>query len=374
MEEPVLDQARQTKAREYSRLRRRLSFAMSAFSLIFLLVLIFTGVSQWFTGLFDWPVIAVALIYFLALMLVYGVLTAFVSFYRGFILPHRYGLSTQKLSGWLMDAVKGRVIGLLFSSVAVVTFYYILIEFPAIWWLLVWGLAEIVSIILSIVAPVILVPLFYKMKPLADENLKPRLEQLAEKAGARVNGIFVLDFSSKVTSANAALMGMGRTRRIVISDTLIQQYTTPEIEVITAHEIGHHMHRDIFRLFIFQAAASLLVLKLIDIIARSIAVPSGFSGIADPAGLPLLLLLFGILNTLISPLVNTYTRYVERQADEYALHLIGNPQAFISAMTRLVNQNLAVAYPAKWEEILFHDHPSYYRRVEHARMYQKNRE
>ena len=151
---------------------------------------------------------------------------------------------------------------------------------------------------MSIVGPVWLVPIFYKVRPLADSELKTRLEQLAKKAGAKVNGIFTLDFSSKGTTANAALMGIGRTRRIVISDTLISQYTTPEIEVVTAHEIGHHLHRDIYRSFIVQSALYLIVLKIVDVIFKAVVAPPGYSGIADPAALPLLLLLFGVLGFL----------------------------------------------------------------------------
>ena len=197
------------------------------------------------------------------------------------------------------------------------------------------------------------------------------MEQLAEKAGARINGIFVLDFSVKGTSANAALMGLGRTRRIVISDTLIQQYSTPEIEVVTAHEIGHHMDRDLIRLFLFQWAVFLAILKIADWILNASIAPLGFNGLADPAALPWLILLFGALSLLLSPLTNSFTRSVESQADEYALTLTQNPKSFIDSMTRLTNQNLAVAYPARWEELLFYDHPSYNHRVAHARAFEK---
>jgi STE24 endopeptidase len=372
-ERPALDQERQKKAREYSRIRRRLSLLETGISLVLILILIFSGLSNWFAGLFDWPVIPTAVVYFVILIAAYEVLTAPLSYYRGFILPHRYGISTQKLKGWLMDLAKGGAIGLVFSAAAVTVVYWLLLYFPDIWWLLAWSLMLIVSVFLSVIAPIVLVPLFYKVKPLADGELKSRLEKLAEKAGAGVRGIFILDFSSKVTSANAALMGIGRTRRIVISDTLIQQYSVPEIESVTAHEIGHHMHRDVFRLFIIQSVLSLIVLKLVDVLLKATAVHAGFSGIADPSALPLLLLLFSAVSSLFSPLTNSYTRHVESQADGYALDLTDSPQAFIDAMTRLVNQNLAVANPPQWEELLFYTHPSYHRRVEHARIYEATR-
>jgi STE24 endopeptidase len=373
IEDPVLDPEKQKKAREYTGIRRRLGFLDTGITLILLLILVFTGVSRWFAGLFEWPEIATAVVFFLVVIVGYEVLTAPLSYYRGFTLPHRYGISIQKLKSWLGDLAKGGAIGIVLGSAAVAVVYAFLLRFPEIWWLLAWVLMLAVSVLMSIIAPVFLVPLFYKVKPLADSELKTMLEKLARKAGAEVHGIFVLEFSSKETSANAALMGLGQTRRIVISDTLIQQYSAPEIEVVTAHEIGHHVNRDIFRMFVIQSAVSLVVLKIVDVVLKATATPLGFSGISDPAALPWQVLLFGVLLTLASPLTNGYTRHVESQADGYALGLTEDSRAFINAMTRLVNQNLGVARPPRWEEVLFYDHPSYYNRVEQARKFEKGR-
>jgi STE24 endopeptidase len=370
IERPVLDEGRQTKAREYSRMRRRLGFVDMALTLALLLVLVFSTASPWFTGLFSWPVIAVAVVYLLVILVGFEAVTSPLSYYRGFVLPRRYGISVQKLSGWLLDLAKSGGIGLILAAAAVALIYWFLLNYPDIWWLLAWALIMLVSLISSVVAPILLVPLFYKMKPLADGDLKAKLDKLAQKAGARVHGIFVLDFSARGTTANAGLMGIGRTRRIVISDTLIQQYSAPEIEVITAHEIGHHMGRDIFRLLVVQASFSLIVLKIVDVILKVTVSPLGFSGIADPAALPLLVLLFGAFITLASPFLNTFSRLVESQADAYALVLTNDSPAFIDSMTRLANQNLGVANPPKWEELLFYDHPSYNKRVAQARSYE----
>jgi STE24 endopeptidase len=339
--------------------------------MILLLILIFSGVSGWFTGLFNWTPVAVAIIYFLTLMVAYEIITAPLSYYRGFVLSHRYGISTQTVKSWLGDVVKAGGLGLTLGVAAIAIVYWFLLTFPDFWWLLAWGLMLLVSILMTIITPVFLVPLFYKVRPLSDGELKTRLEQLARKAKAAVQGIYTLDFSSKGTAANAALMGMGHTRRIVISDTLIQQYSVPEIEVVTAHEIGHHINSDIYRLFVIQMALWLIGLKIVDIILKATAAPLGFARIGEPAALPWLLLLFGLFGTLVSPLLNSYTRHVESQADQYALGLTDNPMAFIDAMTRLTNQNLGVAYPAKWEELLLYDHPSYNKRVEMAREYKR---
>jgi STE24 endopeptidase len=371
IQKPELDEARQKKAREYSSIRRRLSLGETGLSLALLLILTFTGVSPWFTALLHLPAIVAAIIFFLVLIVGYQLITSPLSYYNGFVLPHRYGISTQRLRSWLADAGKSGALSLVFGTAAIAIFYWFLMAFPGIWWLLAWGVMLVVSIIMSIIAPVFLVPLFYKVRPLEDVDLKSKMEHLAGKAGAKINGIYILDFSTKGTSANAALMGIGRTRRIVISDTLIDQYSVPEIEVVTAHEIGHHMNRDMFRLFLFQSAVFLMVLIVVNSILISTVKPLGFSGLADPADLPFLILLFGSLTLLVSPLTNYFTRLVESQADEYALQLTHNPEAFIDSMTRLANQNLAVARPNHWEEVLFYDHPSYNNRVNHARSFER---
>ena len=374
IEEPVLDQERQKRAREYSRRQRRMGLGETALSLALLLILIFSGVSQWFTDLLSLPVIAAAVVYFVVLLIIFELLTLPMAYYRGLDLPRRYGISIQKFKSWLADQAKGGAIGLVLGVAAVAAGYWLLLNFADYWWLMAWGVMIIVSILMTIIAPIFLVPWFYKVKPLPDIELKSRLEQLVQKARTEVQGIFTLDYSSKVTAANAGLMGMGRTRRIVVSDTLVQQYTIPEIEVVTAHEIGHHINRDIFRIFVIQSAVYLIGFSIIDAVLKAVVLPLGFGGIADPAALPLLMLILGAFSALASPLLKAYSRHVESQADRYALVLTDNPKAFINAMTRLVNQNLAVACPSAWEELLLYDHPGYNRRVEHARIYEKWRE
>jgi len=374
MERPVLDQERQQKAREYSGIQRGTGFGESGLSLALLLILILTPLPRWFISLFDWPAVPLAVMFFVTLTLAYESITFPLMYYRGHILPRRYGLSTQRLKNWMGDLAKGGSMGLVFAAAAVAIGYWMLLEFPDSWWLLAWGLMMVVAVIISIVGPIIFVPLFYKVRPLGDSELRSRLEQLAGKAGARVHGIYTLNFSSKGTTANAALMGMGRTRRIVISDTLVQEYPMPEIEVVTAHEIGHHLHRDIYRAFVIQSAIYLISFKIIDVVLKTMVSPLGYRGVADPANLPLLLLLFGATGVLTSPLTNAYSRHVESQADTYALGLTDNPAAFIDSMTRLANQNLSVANPPRWEELLFYSHPSYNKRVEQGRLFKKNTE
>lgn len=369
MAELALDQQRQEKAKKYAKLGRCLSYAELTFIGSLLGLLIFGGLSQRLVGLFTLPVVPAAGLYFIILMAAYEVLLAPLSYYRGFVLPRRYGLSHQKLAGWLGDTIKAGALVVVLGAGIVAAVYWFMMGLPQLWWLLAWGFMVLVSLVLSILVPVLIVPLFFKMKPLADTELRERLKRLSEQAKVQVGGIYTVEFSSKGTTANAALMGVGKTKRIVLSDTLIKQYSPVEIEVVMAHELGHQRHRDIFRLFVVQSALLLIEFYVANLILKAAVVPLGFSSISDAAGLPLLVLIFGIFSLLLAPLTNSFSRQLEMTADGYALRLTDDPGSFISSMTKLTDQNLAEAQPSRWVELMLYDHPSYQRRLEHARYY-----
>jgi STE24 endopeptidase len=367
--ELVPNPERQEKAKKYAEIRLYLTFAELAITIILLLLLIFGGLSKILAGALTLPLVPAAVIYIIILMAAYGVLSAPLSYYGGFVLPQRYGLAHQEFTGWLSDALKAGALALaLGAGITAVSYWFIAIQ-PQLWWLPAWGFVLLVSFILSFLAPIIIVPIFFKMKPLADAELKERLEKLAERARIKVGGIYTVEFSSKVTTANAALMGMGKTRRIALSDTLLDKYSPEEIEVIIAHEMGHHKNRDFMRLFLWQAVILFISFLLTSVITKAVVAPLGFNGIDDIAALPLLVLVLAVLSLLLMPVSNTYIRSRERAADDFSLRLTGQPQAFITMMTKLTDQNLAEAEPSRWVERLFHDHPSYNSRREHARCY-----
>jgi len=369
----TLNQARQVKARKYAQARRYLTAADLALAGTLLPTVIFSGLSISFRELLSLPVIPGAIIYFLLLTLSFGVLSTPIDYHRGFVLPHRYGLSRQRFTSWFADEVKAGVISLALGAGIVAVLYWFITSLPSIWWLLSWGVIVLLSVIMTNLAPIIIVPLFFKMKPLDNTDLKLRLEQLVQRVGVRVSGIYTIELSIKVNIANAALMGLGNTKRIVLSDTLLQQYSLPEIEVITAHELGHHLNSDTFRLLVIQSTIWLIGFYVTGLALKFSVMPLGFNGISDIAAFPLLVLIFAIFSLLISPLTTTYRRHLEVNADEYALRLTDNPEAFINTMTKLTDQNLTEAEPRHWVELLSHDHPSYSRRVEHARRYSTSR-
>jgi STE24 endopeptidase len=369
--EQTLDSQRQEKAREYARIRHRLFFIDLALGAVFLLVLLFSGLSSGLRNLLDFPQSARVALYFLTVVISYGVTSAPLDFYSGFILPHRYGMSSQSLKSWLADEAKGLILALALGTGLVVIVYLFLQEFPQTWWLLAFAIAVLVSVVLTNLAPVLILPLFFKTKPLDDSELRQRLLSLAERSQTKVRDIFEIKFSSKTSAGNAMLMGWGNTRRIVISDTMLQRYSPEEIEVVMAHELGHHRHGDVIRLIIVQSALILLGFYLVNLVLNRAVPGLNFEGISDIAALPLLALVLAAFMVVLSPLANAYNRHLEEEADRYSLTTTKNPDAFAAMLTRLTDQNLSESKPSRWAELLFYDHPPYYKRVELANRYRK---
>lgn len=359
-----LDQQRQQRAREYARVRYRFFFANLALSCLFLLVFLFSGLSAGLRDLLSFPQPATVTLYLAILSLSYAIILAPLAFYRGFTLPHRYGLCHQTLRSWLADAAKGGLLGLVLGVGIVVVIYQFLVAWPTTWWLLASALMLLITVVLATLAPIMIVPLFFKLEPLGDLGLRQRLLGLAERTGAKISDVFVMNLSSKSRAGNAMVIGMGNTRRIVLSDTLLERYTPAEIEAIMAHELGHHRHRDITKLIAVQAALTLLGFYLVNLVLNWAGSHLGFSGSADIAAFPLMALTLGACALLLAPISNAYSRYLEAAADNYAIAVTADPNSFTSMLTKLTDQNLSEAKPSRWVELLFYDHPPYYRRVE----------
>jgi len=367
--EPHLDIKRQELAKRYARLMRRLSFVELAVVGILLLVLVFGGVSARMSYFLSFPQPWASALYFVILVVGLGIIMMPLTCYQGFILPRRYGLSNQKPGAWLADRAKASALGVLLGLGIVIVVCWLLDRFSDFWWLWAGILLFLLILLLTRLTPTLLLPIFFKLEPLGNVELRQRLMNLAKRAQAQIIGVFTMDLSSKGTTANAMLAGLGKTRSIILSDTLLQQYTAEEIEVILAHELGHHLHRDIPKLIAVQAAMVLLAFYLADLVLKASLIPLDFQGIADVAAFPLLFLSLAAFGMMVTPFINAYSRYIETSADEAALELTADPQAFITAMTKLTDQNLAVADPSRWVEFLFYDHPPYTKRVGLARRY-----
>ena len=375
-----LNQERQKKAREYARIRRRLSLVDLGIGAVGVCLLLFTGLAGWLRDLLhplswqpvaDWFPLQV-LFFFLIVMVVYQVISAPLAYYSGFVLPHRYGLSVMSVKAWLRDVFVGLALELVLGTVLLEIIYFLLAAQPLTWWLWVALALLFFSVIMANLAPVLLFPLFYKFRPLPEGDLSRRLLALADRAHTRVRGVYTFDMSRKTTAANAALMGLGNTRRIVLGDTLLKEFTDEEIEVVLAHELGHHVHNDIWKSLILQSALTLGGLYLVNVIFHWALAPLHYRDLADPATLPLLLALTGLFGLIIMPLNNGFSRSIESQADEYALQSTHMIEPYKSAMARLANQNLAEAEPSPIVEFLFYSHPSTSKRLRHADIFSRS--
>ncbi len=362
-----IDSQRQGEAKTFARLRYRLLAVDLVLGGGLALVLLLSGLAVGLKGLVaahtGRPVLLVAG-YFLLLSVGYGLATLPLEYYGGFALPHRYGLSNQTLRAWLVDEAKGGLLGLGLGLVVVEVIYYLLRVAPDLWWLVTAGFLLLLTVVLTNLAPVLLVPLFYKLKPLADAELESRLERLAAKARTGVLGVWTIDLSSKTSAANAMVMGLGNTRRIVLGDTLYGEYGPDEIEVIVAHELGHHVAHDMWWGLFLQSGLTLVGLYVAHLALLWGAASLGLSGPDDAAGIPLLALVMGGFMAVTTPLANSFSRWREARADDYALRATGRPEAFVSAMVRLANQNLADVDPERWAELLLLSHPAIGKRIE----------
>ncbi len=362
----TLDPERQEQARAYARLRRRLFLVELGGGLAYVLIWILSGLSVWLRDAIHQFTQATWLsvpLFALGLGLPYLLISAPLDYYSGFVLPHRFKQSTQNFKEWLIDQLKGLLIGGLIGFILLEVVYLLLGMAPQTWWLWMAGAMLLFTVLLSNLAPVLIFPLFFKYQPLENDALVGRLTRLAQQAGTRVEGVYVFDMSSKTVAANAALMGLGNTRRIVLADTLIDKFSDDEIESVLAHELGHHVHRDLILGIIVQSLLILVGFWLADRVMQWGIALFGYTGLTDPATLPLLMLALGVFGVVTMPLGNAWSRWREVKADQYALRTTANPAAFIGAMTRLANQNLAEAEPPAWVEFLLHSHPSIHKRV-----------
>lgn len=377
----TVDGARQREARRYARQREQFLVINLAISAALVAILLVSGLSFWLRDALagtagweptrGWHPLQIAA-YFVVLFVALSLLDAPLSFYSGFVLQHRHGLSTQSLGAWMRDALMGEAISLPIEVAAVELVYWLLVVAPGSWW--VWaGLAVLVfTVMVSNLSPVLLLPLFYRLTPLPEGDVRQRALALAAQAHTRVRGIFSMNMSAKTTAANAMVTGLGNTRRIVIADTLLAHYDEDEIEVVVAHELGHQVHHDIPRLIAFQSVVTLGGLFLTSLVLHVVVSHvTRYQGLGDPATMPLVGAALGIFALVTLPLTNGLSRLVERRADEYALQSTGKVDAFISAMTRLANQNLAELEPSPLVEFLLYNHPSIGRRLARARIYRQ---
>jgi STE24 endopeptidase len=269
-----------------------------------------------------------------------------LAFWRGFKRERRWGFSTQSAGGWALDQAKGFVVGVVLTSAAIVALLGAIRVFPT-WWPVV-GIvgAAVLVLLLAFVAPLLLEPIFNRFRPLEDADLAAALRGLAERAGVPVREVLVADASRRTRKHNAYVSGIGRTRRVVVFDNLLDEAAQPELEIVVAHELGHRRHRDILKGTLLATASAAL------------AVLAAWPLDPSPRHIPLLLLVWGLLELAMLPLTAAYSRRLERRADRFALELTHDAGAFEAAFRRLATANLSDLDPPRLVYVLLFTHPT----------------
>ena len=307
-----------------------------------------------------------ALIFLVGLQLVLALVMLPLGYYGGYILPRTYGLGRQTRAAWALDWLKATLLGLLLGSAVGGVFLWSVASTGVNWWWVFGLFVSLVGVALVFITPYVLVPLFFKMRPLADPETAGRIRALGQRAGAPVHDVCSLDFSRRTAEANAAVIGIGRSRRVVIADTLLAEFTPGEVDAVVAHELGHHIHRDVQRLLLGNAAAIWLGLfaasRLAPLALPVLSLPS----LAYVPGYPLLLFVVEAYFLALGPLLSWWSRRLETAADRFSLELTRDPAAFAAAMRRIGCQNLIELRPPRWAEVLLASHPALYRRIQLA--------
>ncbi len=290
-----------------------------------------------------------------------------LSVYSGYILEKKFNLSNHTLASWFLDFFKKTVLSFIFSLLLILGLYALIENFPERWWLFAWAGFAGVSYMMGKVFPVLIVPLFYKYGKVEDESLRQRIFALSARYGLPLENLYSINLSRTTKKANAAFMGMGKTKRVVLSDTLLENFTGDEIETVVAHELGHFKHKDIWKQLVLGMSSSLLGFWIVSKLIGPAANHFGFEGAGDVSALPVLFLLFYIFHLCLMPLQHGFSRWMERAADRFSLTAFPHKDAFISCMNKLAKVNLADPDPHPVYEWFFYDHPAIRKRIQMAR-------
>lgn len=358
-----------SQAKHYSRIKLIFSLIGTALSFAVTLAILVSGISLradlMAHSATDSPYIALLL--FSALLgVLNGIFSLPLSFYSGYVLEHRFNLSNQNFFQWLWEQLKAFLVSIPIAAPLALLFYFFLREYQSFWWLPVATTMFVVSIVLSKIAPVFIMPLFYKFTPLENDLLKERILTLCKNTRMNVTGIFTFNLSKTTKKANAGFAGIGKSKRIILGDTLMQHFSNDEIETVFAHELGHYVHGHIWKNILVGTLSIYVGLFITSKLYFVSLGWFGFSAVDQLAALPLLVLWLGVYSVVTSPLSNVLSRKYEFEADRYALEKTGNVSAFASTMRKLAEMNLADAAPHPIIEFLFYSHPSIEKRIHAA--------
>lgn len=310
--------------------------------------------------------------YIVILSIVFYLIHFPLSVYSGFIWEHKFGLSNQKFAQWLADNLKGALLGLAVFLVLIEAIYFFLRLYPGRWWIYAGAFWLFFSFVLAKLTPSVIIPIFYKYVPVQNDELRRRIKDLFRSCRVALNDVYAIDLSSKTKKANAFLCGLGKNRRVVLSDTLIDNFNIDEIEVVVAHELGHYKHHDILKLLLLSAVTIFGALYLIHHFLLYAVSRFGLTGVGDIAFFPVVALALMLFTLVTTPLTNAYSRRIEREADQFSIETTRRPKDFISLMDKLRKMNLSELEPGRFIEMFFYDHPPVQKRIRFAEQFKIN--
>jgi STE24 endopeptidase len=359
----MIDEATYARSVQYTLAQSRFGMVEMAYDSAVLAVVLFCGVLPWgfrvFSGWLGGSAWAMA-----GFLIAAGVAVSLpglpFEWYDQFRLEELFGFNTTTQRLWWVDRLKGLALAIVLGA-PLLALIIKLVEWTGdAWWLWAWGSLMVFQLVMMLLAPVIIMPLFNKFTPLPEGSLRERLLALGRRTGFLARGIQVMDGSKRSRHSNAFFTGFGRFRKIVLFDTLIQQLTEPELEAVLAHEIGHYKKKHIPKMLLWSAASSLAGLWVVSVLAKQAWFYRSFG--FEPGSIAPALLLFGLLSGLVtfwfSPLVHLWSRRYEYQADAFAAQTMNEPQSLIGALRKLNEKNLSNLTPHPFYSGFYYSHPT----------------
>jgi STE24 endopeptidase len=366
---PFLDKEKQVKAKTYENEKRKISIVGSLLSLIFILLFYFSGLSDYLANI-NLSFIYVFLIYIILFHLISTIIGLPLGYYSSYVHEHKWGFSNYTNKTWIVDQLKSFAVSLILLPILLGLFFWVLWKFPETWWLVAATITTLVSIVFVTLFPVVILPIFNKYDTIEDEELTSQLSEILHKAGLQSSGFFRQDMSRQTKKENAFLAGMGKTRRVVIADNLLEHMSLSEIKSVIAHEVGHYRYSHLPKNILIGTIQQLIIFFLLNIIMKILYPDFLTSNINNLTLFPMFSLIMSLLSSLLfGPLNNMISRYFERQADKTSLELYPDKNSFQKAMAGLANRNLSNAYPEWWVKLLYYSHPPIGERLSFAENY-----
>jgi STE24 endopeptidase len=351
--------------KKYNRIKLYISLLSLLIDLLFWIFLIISDIPEYLASLaYNNSSTPLLQFYLFIIPLSFGlfIINLPISFYSGYLLEHRFSLSNQKLFEWVREQIKGLTIGIILGSILITVFFLLLWTYPNHWWIGIWLFVLFFSILMVRIVPILIFPLFYRLKPLESQSLKQKIKNFAENWKIRILDVFEFNLSKTTKKANAAFTGLGKTKRVLLADTLLENFSEQEIEAVFAHEVGHYRKRHLIKRILINSLLSFFSLYIVFKIYNYITLAYNYSP-AQLEALPYLGLIFFIYGVVSDPLGNLVSRYFEYQADHFAVVSTHNNENYKNVLKKLADLNLVDETPHPWVEFLFHSHPSIINRI-----------